>query len=119
MMSEKAKFFGDIVTRRNTMASSDPTRHEDFGHSVPNFNQEHWEQHRCDIVVKGNLAKFLAPSLRQQLVDTGGKFLAEASPHDPVWGIGFRTDDMRAFQPPRWPALNLLGNILNDDPPPA
>ena len=77
-----------------------------LGRSVSNFNQEIWVQHRYDIVFKGNLAKGSAPCLLQQLVDTGDKFLAEASRYDLIWGIGFRFYDTRALQPPLWPERN-------------
>ena len=112
MMSEKAKLFGDTATRRKIMSSPNPAQQKRFGRSVPSFNQELWVQHRYDIVFKADLAKCSAPPLLQQLVDTGDKFLAEASPYDLVWGIGFTCDDRRALQPPLWPGLNLLGDIL-------
>ena len=99
MMSEKAKLFGDTITRRDIMASSDPAHQKHLGRSVFKFNYELWERHRYDIVLKGNLAKFSAPPLLQQLLDTGDKFLDEASPYDLVWGIDFSADDMRAFCP--------------------
>ena len=48
-----------------------------------------------DIVFNGNLDKFSVPPLLQQHVGTGGKILAEASPRDLFWGIGFRAEDKR------------------------
>ena len=112
MMSEKAKIFGGTAARRKIMSSPNPIQKKHLGRSVSNFDQALWVQHRFVIVFKGNLAKFSAPPLLQQLVDTGDKFLAEASSYDLVWGLGFRSDDTRALQPPHWPGLNLLGDIL-------
>ncbi|MEP2260958.1 MAG: NADAR family protein, partial [Paracoccaceae bacterium] len=94
------------------MSSPNPAQQKHLGRSVSTFSQELWAQHRYEINFKGNLAKFSAPPLLQQLVDTGDKFLAEASPYDLVWGIGFRSDDARALQPLPWPGLNLLGDNL-------
>ena len=82
MMSEKANLFGDTVTRRNI--SLDPAQQKRLGSPVSNFNQEIWECHRYAIVFKGNLAKVSPFPLLQQLLDTGDKFLDEASPHDLV-----------------------------------
>ena len=92
-MSEKAKLFGDTAARRKIMSSPNPAQQKHLGRSVSNFSQELLVQHRYDIVFKGNLAKFSAPPLLQQLIETSDKSLAEASPHDLVWGIGFRSDD--------------------------
>ena len=99
MMSEKAKLFGDTATRRDIIASSDPAQQKRLGRSVSNFNQGLWERHRYDIVYKGDLAKFSTPPFRQQLPDTGDKFLAEASPHDLVRDIDFRAADWQALRP--------------------
>ena len=93
MMSEKAKIFGDTATRRGIIVSSDPAQQKRLGRSVSNFNQGLWERHRYNIVYKGSLSKFSPPPFRQQLLDTGDKFLAKASPYDLVWGIGFRAAD--------------------------
>ena len=89
------------------MASSDPAHQEHLGRSVSNFNQDRWERRRS----QGHLAKRSAPPLIQQRLDTADKFLAEASPYDVVWGVGFRTGDMRAFDRQHWPGLNLLIDI--------
>ena len=112
MMSEKAKLFGDTITRRDIMASSGPAHQNHLGRSVSNFNKDLWERHRHDIVFRGNLAKLSASPLLQQLLDTGDKFLAEANPYGLIWGIGFRADDMRALHPQHWQGLNLLGDIV-------
>ena len=95
MMSEKTKLFGDNATCRNSTASSDPARQKHLGRSVSNISQDLWERHRHDIVFNGNLDKFSVPPLLQQHVGTGGKILAEASPRDLFWGIGFRAEDKR------------------------
>ena len=40
--------------------------------------------------------------MKYHLLRTGTKILAEASPFDPVWGIGVRADDPDARDPRLW-----------------
>ena len=67
MMSEKAKLLGDIATRREIMASSDPAQQKSLRCAVSKFTQDSWEQQCGDIVFQGNLAKLFAHPLRQRL----------------------------------------------------
>lgn len=65
------------------------------------------------IVVRGNMAKFTQnEELRAALLATGQKILAEASPYDRIWGIGFSPRDELAKQPEMWEGENLLGQAL-------
>ena len=77
------------------------------------FDEERWAEHRFEVVVTGNMAKFgQHRQLRDFLTSTGSRVIAEASPRDRVWGIGLAADDERAQSPERWPGLNLLGFAL-------
>ena len=58
MMAEKARIFGDEETRQRIMKEEEPSIIKDLGREVKNFNPEIWDQHKFDVVVKGNLAKF-------------------------------------------------------------
>ncbi|CAM5259864.1 NADAR domain-containing protein OS=Streptomyces fumanus OX=67302 GN=GCM10018772_52590 PE=4 SV=1 [Streptomyces fumanus] len=51
-------------------------------------------------------------ALREFLLGTGDRVLVEASPVDPVWGIGLAADDEAAADPERWQGANLLGFAL-------
>ena len=77
------------------------------------FDEQRWAEHRFEVVVAGNMAKFgQHPQLRDYLAGTGSRVLVEASPQDRVWGIGLAAGDERAGSPERWPGLNLLGFAL-------
>jgi ribA/ribD-fused uncharacterized protein len=54
------------------------------------FDQAKWDSF-CDAVIEqGNYLKFSEnPKLKKILLDTGNKFIVEASPSDRIWGIGF------------------------------
>lgn len=49
--------------------------------------------------------------LKALLLATRGHELAEASPFDAVWGIGFRAEEASTVSRARW-GENLLGNAL-------
>lgn len=57
----------------------------------------------CDVL----RVKFSEPALRQLLLDTFPRMLAEASPLDLVWGIGLSSCDAEEGVP--WRGSNLLG----------
>ena len=65
------------------------------------------------IVLHGNLAKVSQnEEMRLALTRTGDLRLAEASPHDNMWGIGLSACDPRASFPASWCGQNLLGQAL-------
>ena len=51
--------------------------------------------------------------MKRHLSSTGNKRLAEASPLDPVCGIGLRADDPRAKGPRQWRGKISLGEALS------
>lgn len=113
MMAEKAHLFGDEETRRQILLTADPHLAKKLGRSVRGFDGKVWLQHRIDIVVQANLAKFgQHPRLKHFLLDTGESILVEASPFDRIWGIGLAEDDPCATNPKQWRGLNLLGFAL-------
>ena len=50
--------------------------------------------------------------MRLALIRTGDRRLAEASPHDNLWGIGLSACDPRASSPDSWCGQNLLCQAL-------
>lgn len=113
MMWRKAMLFGDQRTAARILAAPHPGAAKNLGRGVADFDQGVWEAERFGIVVDGNRAKFGQHSgLRAFLLATGDRVLVEASPVDPVWGIGMARDDPDAGDPSRWRGLNLLGYAL-------
>ena len=51
--------------------------------------------------------------MKQHLLSTGNQRLAQASPFDPVWGIGLRADDPEAQDSSRWRRKKLLREALS------
>jgi predicted NAD-dependent protein-ADP-ribosyltransferase YbiA (DUF1768 family) len=52
------------------------------------------------------------PELMKQLLETGDRIIVEASPQDPIWGIGLAVDDPPASIPEQWLGTNWLGESL-------
>ncbi|MEV0612529.1 NADAR family protein [Nonomuraea sp. NPDC050404] len=113
MMAHKAWLFGDEKCAGEILAAEHPGEAKKLGRTVRGFDQATWEASRFDIVVRGNAAKFgQHPELAGFLLGTAGRVLVEASPVDPVWGIGLAAGDEHATAPARWKGLNLLGFAL-------
>lgn len=113
MMAGKARLFGDQEAADKIIASKHPKQAKAFGRTVRGFDEERWREERFGIVVAANHAKFSQhPALRDFLLQTGDRVLVEASPVDPIWGIGLAADDPQAEKPQQWKGLNLLGFAL-------
>ena len=82
------------------MSSSDPSTRKRIGRSVRNVDSAAWDREKQIAVLSGKYAKFTQnPAMKRHRLSTGNKWLAEASPLDPVWGIGLQADDPRAKDP--------------------
>ncbi|SNT66236.1 hypothetical protein SAMN05421812_13517 [Asanoa hainanensis] len=113
MMAGKARLFGDEELAGRMLAAAHPGAVKALGRQVRSFDEAVWAEHRFELVVAGNVAKFgQHPDLGRFLSGTGNRVLVEASPLDRVWGIGLAADDPDASDPTRWRGLNLLGFAL-------
>jgi ribA/ribD-fused uncharacterized protein len=113
MMAEKARLFGDENVREQVLKAGSPQTAKQLGRQVKNFKEQEWIGARFQLVVTGNLAKFIQNrELAKYLFGTGDKVLVEASPVDRIWGIGLAADNEQAMNPEQWRGLNLLGFAL-------
>jgi ribA/ribD-fused uncharacterized protein len=113
MMWYKARVFGDDDSVRQIQANDDPAVAKALGRRVRNFKNDVWAQHRFELVVRASLVKFQQnPRLYDYLMSTGDGVLAEASPVDLIWGIGFDAKQPDARNALAWKGQNLLGFAL-------
>jgi len=113
MMAEKSRHFNDPLNEANVMATNNCREQKAFGRAIPNFDVDEWKDVCVDKCYPGIKAKFEQnESLKQMLLATGNKHIAEASPHDRIWGIGLAPHDLRAHDMANWDGANLLGEIL-------
>jgi ribA/ribD-fused uncharacterized protein len=94
------------------MATENPRQQKALGRKVTNFDPNRWEAACEEIVFRANLAKFTQnDELREMLVATGDKVIAEASPLDAIWGIGMAEDHPNVLDQSLW-GRNLLGKAI-------
>ena len=85
------------------MSLPDPSTHKRIGRGVRNFDSAVGDRERQNAVLSGTYANFKQnPDMKNHLLSSGNKLLADASPLDPVWGIGLRVDDPRVNDPCQW-----------------
>ena len=115
MMASKPRLFGDDTALSAILATKDPREQKRLGRYVCLFDPELWRSECEHIVLHGNLAKFSQnEEMRLALIQTGDHRLAEASPHDTLWGIGLSARDPRASSTDSWCGQNLLGQALEN-----
>ena len=113
MMASKARLFGDDTALSAILASDDTREQKRLGRQVRHFDPELWQSECENIVLHGNFAKCSQnEEMYLALIQTGDHRLAEASPHDNLWGIGLSACDPRASSPDSWCGRNLLGQAL-------
>ncbi|WNO10882.1 NADAR family protein [Teredinibacter sp. KSP-S5-2] len=113
MMYKKALLFGDMETASKILSEPEPAVQQKLGREVKRFQSGLWNLNKIGIVWYGNYLKFSQHAdLSSRLIDTGSKVLAEASPYDLVWGVGFSADDDLILDEKNWRGKNLLGKVL-------
>ncbi len=113
MMAKKALLFNDLELFAKILATLSPKEQKQLGREVANFDAKVWDRNKFAIVWMANFLKFSQhQDLKERLLNTGNKILAEASPVDLIWGIGFAAKDDAALDPAQWRGQNLLGEVL-------
>lgn len=113
MMYRKAMMFNDTETANAILATDNPKEQKDLGRLVKNYIDSEWSDTRYNIMVEGLFEKFNQNAkLKQALLETGNTIIAEASPYDLVWGIGYTADQPEALEINLWRGQNLLGKTL-------
>lgn len=110
MMAKKAELFDDAEVEAKILQCKSPAEVKKMGREVKGYDDALWTANRYDIVMQGNYHKFSQnEELKQFLLGTGDSILVEASPVDPIWGIGLDENSADAKDPENWRGLNLLG----------
>lgn len=113
MMAQKALLFHDEHIHSAIIAAEKPGEAKALGRQVANYDDGLWNERKFEIVRQGNIYKFRQNStLKQYLLGTADRVIVEASPVDPVWGIGMAEDHKDICNVEKWRGENLLGFAL-------
>jgi len=113
MMAKKAELFNDKEVLEKIIKANSPAEAKKLGREVKNYDDKLWLANRYEIVKQGNYHKFSQNiDLKMFLLNTKDRVLVEASPVDPIWGIGMASDHKDVMNPEKWKGLNLLGFAL-------
>lgn len=113
MMAKKAELFQDHETLEKILDADSPAEAKKLGREVKNYDDKVWLANRYEIVKQGNYHKFSQNrELKTFLLNTKDRVIVEASPVDPIWGIGMASDDKDVLNVAKWKGLNLLGFAL-------
>lgn len=94
IMYRKALAMGDSTTADKILVAATPSQAQHLGREVKNYDGEKWNAIVEEVSETGNYLKFSQiPECREALLATGDLGLAESSPVDRNWGIGFRGDE--------------------------
>lgn len=116
MMYKKAELFGDAKSMAIMLNEENrhPREVKARGREVTPFDKEKWDAVVRDIMFVGLREKFLQNSdILPVLMKTQGTRLVEASPFDPIWGVGLVESDDLILDPANWKGLNWLGETLD------
>ena len=111
MMYQKALLFKDDVTATLILKCDNPRKIKALGRSIKGFDDKIWNEQKAKVAYAGNFHKFSQKeSLKKILLSTKDRLLAEASPFDRIWGIGFKADEADGMKK-LW-GENILGQVL-------
>ncbi len=113
MMANKALLFGDTNNFQKIINCENPGEAKEFGRQVLGYDDGIWNEKKFEIVKMGNIHKFNQhPDFAEYLLKTENSILVEASPVDPVWGIGLSQESEYIDNIYAWPGQNLLGFVF-------
>ena len=122
MMYRKAIEFNDLESAENIIKELEPKQQKIYGRNVKNFDDEKWNLVADKYVFEANYAKFSQHrDLKERLLATGDKLIAECGTYDKRWANGLSIEDALKISPENWIGENRLGkaimnvrNILKD-----
>jgi ribA/ribD-fused uncharacterized protein len=111
----KALFFSSVTSCARILSSQDQKEQKKVGRQIPDFSEWHWDKIKSRVARVGNWYKFTDgrnARMRDVLMGTGERELAEASRRDRVWGIGYNEEEAERYRGIL--GENLLGKCLVD-----
>lgn len=109
----KAAAMGDHRSYHLIRATRWPSDAKALGRQVVGFDDSIWSRIVCSVAFEVVYQKFSkSPELKETLLETGDRVIAEATRNDRIWGIGLDIGDPRCRHPQKWKGTNVLGWAL-------
>ena len=112
IQSSKAGLFGDEYTQQRIMSAKSPRVMKSLGSRIRNFDKKAWHESAPQIARDAVLNKFSQnETLKQKLLSTGDKILAEAS-REELWGTGVGLHEAGCLDMQTWTGRGIMGDAL-------
>lgn len=109
----KASLMGDEQVFNDILECSTPFGCEKLSNNIACFDENKWLKNIINISFAVVFAKFNSNSeLKQKLIDTGERIIAETAEYNTFWGIGMDRNNINNQYPTYWKGFNLLGWTL-------
>ena len=113
IMISKASIMNDSSTFSKILNAKTPGEVKALGRKVSPFDQDIWDKNICNIAEEICLSKFSQNSnLKEILLSTETKMIAEAASRDKIWGIGMDIKNPNNQNKNEWKGTNILGWAL-------
>ena len=100
--------YDDLIARART-----PHEAKRLGRRVSNWNETLWKDTVCEIAVSVVSQKVDSdPFIKDLLLSTGDKIIAEMTANDQNWGTGVSIGSQNQNIPQNWTGSNILGWAL-------
>jgi len=115
IMAEMARKFGDDDKAEEVMTATDPRDMILTFDQFEDAEEADWRRRLESLVMKVNRVKFEKEELKDQLLETGAKYLGCSPPENPMdtfLGIGRGFDEEKAYRRKYWKGKNKYGKAL-------
>lgn len=110
---KKCEIFGERNMIEKIRKEHDTAKQKELSRSVSNFDPKIWYASIKDITMSALQAKFEQNTdLKETLIQSRGKLIAEMSAKDKKWGTGLGLYHKDAFNKEKWVGENFLGQCL-------
>ena len=98
------------------MREMSPVKQIQLGKTIKHFNRKLWEKEAKSLVKAGIRAKVVQNAyIKDLLISTGKRRIAEANPFDHFFAIGYNLEDERAWDIKNWDrGQNIMGALLEE-----
>jgi hypothetical protein len=113
MMWCKAIECDDLESAEKIYEEKEPKQQKIYGRAVKNFDDDKWNLIADKYVYEANYAKFTQyDDLKEKLLATGDKLIAECGTYDRRWANGLSIEDALKIPPNEWIGENRLGKAI-------